>query len=144
MYGGELMALGHFSTPTANIAHWNGSDWLNLTSPVVVNALATFGSKMALAGSFSQYFASGHSYHVAAWNGQQLQPLTTGTNAPVRALVGYTESAPPRATAWSWPATSPWPAASPPIAWPCTPSRTTSSAAAGRSWETDSTARCTP
>lgn len=95
VYNGELIALGRFTTPTSNIARWNGSAWQEYSSPVTVNALAAFGSRVAFGGSFSQYFPTGTSYHVVAWNGSQLQSLTTGTNAPVRALTGYTDTSNP-------------------------------------------------
>ncbi len=95
-YRGELFAGGTFNIPVRNLARWNGTSWNDSSAPVSVNALAVYGNRVGLAGSFSQYFPEGESSHIAAWDGQQLLPLETGTNAPVMALTGYTITSPPQ------------------------------------------------
>lgn len=92
VYHGELIVGGSFSSPTDNLARWNGSSFADPIVPATVRALAPFGSRMAIGGAFQGYAPDGDTYNVVSWNGTELGALGSGTNAPVNALTGYTES----------------------------------------------------
>jgi hypothetical protein len=99
IYNGELVAAGRFaaagSFAAANIARWDGVDWIPLGSGLgggastCVSALAVYGGRLIAGGSFTTAGGAAAS-NIAAWDGSAWSPLGAGVGAgaepPVRAL----------------------------------------------------------
>jgi hypothetical protein len=107
IYNGQLIAGGAFdtagSTQVNRIARWNGTAWSALwVPPPVVTAFANLGSKLIVAGAFTQSTTNGvPANNIMAWDGARKEPLQIGVNsisvgpdgevASVRALTSYTD-----------------------------------------------------
>lgn len=79
VYKGELIAGGHFTSPGAHIARWNGADWQKLDTGTDsdVNALAVYNDELYAGGFFTT--AGGVSAsNIARWDGTAWKALGTG------------------------------------------------------------------
>ncbi|HEV2105273.1 MAG TPA: FlgD immunoglobulin-like domain containing protein [Candidatus Eisenbacteria bacterium] len=95
-YGGALFAGGYFSStnagPLAHLGEWTGANWVAPHAPLSVDALAVYGSKLAAGGYVTQSLGTGQAYYLLTWDGLRLGTAGTGTDAPVYALKGYTDT----------------------------------------------------
>jgi hypothetical protein len=93
VYNGQLVAAGSFSSPSINIARWNGTSWTSLGIGVngIVNALTIFNNELIAGGSFTSAGGINVS-NIARWNGNNWNPVGLGVNDSVFALTVYSSA----------------------------------------------------
>lgn len=86
VFNGQLIAAGEFTSPSTNIARWDGSSWSALGTGLngVVHALTVFNNNLIAVGAFNN---AGN--NVAQWNGSAWSSLGLGTNDTVFAATVY-------------------------------------------------------
>ncbi len=90
VYGGDLIAAGHFDVAGGNaalhLARWDGSAWSALGDPDGdVNALALWNGQLVAGGSFHNV-GGVSALRIARWDGSQWHALGNGLSSTVEAL----------------------------------------------------------
>jgi hypothetical protein len=93
-YNGQLFASGDFSKAGSTLANdigaWNGTSWTAPNVGLDVQAFASYGSKLAIAGFFEQPTPlSGEAYGLMSWDGTYLGTMGSGLDGAAFALKGY-------------------------------------------------------
>jgi hypothetical protein len=95
VYANQLVVGGGFfaanGAPSANIAAWNGTQWLPLRSGMsgAVNALVVSQGDLYACGSFASADSITNTRGIARWNGEVWRNVFAGTNGSVNAAVVY-------------------------------------------------------
>lgn len=86
VYNNQLVVAGSFSTPSSNIARWNGTAWLPLVSGIngPVYALTIYNGNLIAGGKFSNV-----GNNIASFNGTAWTSIGLGTNDTVFSLAVY-------------------------------------------------------
>lgn len=86
--GGAFSVVGNIHA--ANVAAWDGEQWLELGSGTngEIDAITTFNGDLILGGLFSST-GDFPANNIARWNGSTWQPLDAGVNGRVSALTVY-------------------------------------------------------
>ncbi|RMH27320.1 MAG: hypothetical protein D6693_05580 [Planctomycetota bacterium] len=93
--GGSFLGAG--TTPSANIARWDGAAWsavgAGLAGPV--RAIAVYDGRLIAGGDFTAVSGGGPASRLAVWDGSVWAEFAGGANGPVRTLLALPDPAGP-------------------------------------------------